>query len=197
MLENFGTYLALGFHHIVNLEAYDHLVFILVLCAPYSLTRWKDLLVLITAFTLGHSISLALATLQIIAFPTSIIEFLIPVTIFLTALNNLRIRPESQGLSLKQRGGNYLLALFFGLIHGVGFSNFLRALLGASANITAALFAFNLGLEIGQILIIALLFLLLFALNLFVRIALRERNLFLSGFAAGISIILMMQTKFW
>jgi cell division protein FtsW (lipid II flippase) len=197
MLENFWSYLQLGFHHIANLEAYDHLVFVLVLCAPYSLSHWKDLLVMITAFTLGHSLSLALATLQIVAFPTPVIEFLIPVTIFFTALNNLRAPTESQSLSIKHRWGNYLLALSFGLIHGVGFSNFLRALLGSSADIIGALFAFNVGLEIGQIMIIALLFLLLFVINLFIRIIVRERNLFISGFAAGISLILMLQTKFW
>ncbi|MCS6904102.1 MAG: HupE/UreJ family protein [Bacteroidia bacterium] len=196
-MESFVSYLELGFFHILNLEAYDHLVFILALCAPYSMKEWKKLLVLITAFTLGHCTTLVLATFQLVVFSTPIIEFLIPLTIFITALTNLGQNNQPLSSLFRLRWKSYLLTLFFGLIHGLGFSNFLRSLLGKEADIFTALLAFNIGIEIGQIVIIVLLFALLLGINLFFPIIQRDQNLFISGAAAGIALVLILQTKFW
>ena len=175
----FGVYLELGFEHLLDLRGYDHILFIAGLCAAYSLTRWRELLVLVTAFTIGHSVSLALATLRLVSVNSSLVEFLIPVTIVATALTNLAglQREGLAGLRREGRSGQpcedpaeqrserspghrvaarplrYALALGFGLIHGLGFSNFLRIALGDERNLFVPLLSFNIGLELAQIVV--------------------------------------------
>ena len=117
----FSTYLELGFDHISDINAYDHILFLVALCAIYRLKEWKKILVLVTAFTIGHSITLALAALDIINFPSKIVEFLIPVTILITSLYNV-IAPTNRLENTtfnKKISVNYFFALFFGLIHGL------------------------------------------------------------------------------
>ena len=155
----FSTYLQLGFEHIADLAAYDHILFIVALCAIYKLREWKKVAILVTAFTIGHSITLALAAMDIIRFPQAWIEFLIPVTIVATAVYNLaahRFRAAKTTFSSRLQL-NYLFALLFGLIHGMGFSNFFRALLlpGEEGLLIRQLFAFNVGVELGQLAIVA------------------------------------------
>lgn len=148
----FSLYLQLGFEHITDFNGYDHILFLIALAAVYLPKDWKKVLILITAFTIGHSITLALSTLRYINIPTDLIEFLIPVTIFISAFSDLfffKIKNKAKLHKIK-----YLLSMFFGLIHGLGFSNYLRSLLGKEENIISPLFAFNVGLEIGQIVII-------------------------------------------
>jgi len=194
-MSTFETYLRLGFTHIANLNAYDHIIFIVALCAVYQIAQWKNILVLVTAFTIGHSSTLALATLKIIALPIKIIEFLIPVTIFLTALYN--VFENTARVDQRKMRINYGLAMFFGLIHGLGFSNYLRMLLGGEESILLPLFSFNVGLEVGQLIIVFLTMSAAFvAMNIF-HAKHREWNLFISGGAAGISLILMNNAKFW
>ena len=194
-MSEFELYLNLGFNHISDLGAYDHIVFIVALCAVYLLKQWRQILILITAFTIGHTVTLALSTLGILVVPTDIVEFLIPVTIFVTCISNVA-KPINMRSS-RIMNFNYLVALFFGLIHGMGFSNYLRALLGEEESILLPLFAFNVGLEIGQLMIVALV---LSGAGLAVRVFRAEPrawNLFVSGAAAGISILLMAESKFW
>ena len=195
----FSTFLTLGFEHISDIKAYDHILFLVALCAIYRLSQWKKVLILVTAFTIGHSITLALAALEIISFPTKIIEFLIPVTILITSLFNVWKRDNTnseQTLFSKKINITYLLALFFGTIHGMGFSNFLRSTLmpGEEDSLVSQLFAFNVGVELGQLMIVAIIlggaYL---ALNVF-KVKQREWNLFVSGAAAGVALILMMDT---
>ena len=194
-MSEFELYLNLGLNHISDLGAYDHIVFIVALCAVYLVKQWRQILILVTAFTIGHSVTLALSTLGILLVPTDIVEFLIPATIFVTCVSNV-VKPIDMESSRKMNM-NYLLALFFGLIHGMGFSNYLRALLGEEESILLPLFAFNIGLEIGQLMIVALV---LLGAGLAVQVFRAEHrawNLVVSGAAAGISIILMAETKFW
>ena len=148
----FSLYLDLGFEHITDFKGYDHILFLLALSAVYVLKDWKKALILITAFTIGHSVTLALACLKFVNFSSEIIEFLIPVTIFISALSAFFYRQNLSKNNLHRF--KYLLTLFFGLIHGLGFSFYLRALLGNETNIVMPLFAFNIGLEVGQIIIV-------------------------------------------
>jgi hypothetical protein len=187
----FGIYLQLGFQHIIDLAGYDHILFIVTLCAVYQIKEWKRVLVLVTAFTIGHSITLALASLNLIKANAGLVEFLIPLTIFITAIAN--IASKQVEYSSKLHGFKYLTAMVFGLIHGLGFSNYLKSLLGNEESIVKPLFAFNLGLEIGQIIIVTAI--LLFA-SLFIgyfKSAKREWTLVLSGAGFGISLILMIE----
>ena len=166
----FPVYLKLGFEHIADIQAYDHLLFLVALCAAYSYTEWKRILVLVTAFTVGHSITLALSALDILHFNEQLIEILIPITILLTALRNLIFKKKDE----KIWNPSYLLPLFFGLIHGMGFSAYFKSLLGKEADIVLPLFAFNVGVEIGQVCIVAMIML----INLIVirGIHLKQKN---------------------
>jgi hypothetical protein len=141
----------LGFRHIIDINGSDHMLFILALVIRYIAADWKKILILVTSFTIGHSITLALSTLEWIYFPMYLIELLIPITILLTAFSNLFVKNFS--FSAKYHI-IYYLALFFGLIHGLGFSNYLKSLLGKEENIIIPLFSFNIGLELGQLLIV-------------------------------------------
>jgi len=141
----------LGFRHIIDLNGSDHMLFILALVIRYLGSDWKKILILVTAFTIGHSITLALSTLNWIYFPMPLIELLIPLTILLTGISNFMVKDFS--FSSKYHI-IYYLALFFGLIHGLGFSNYLKSLLGKEESILLPLFSFNLGLELGQLLIV-------------------------------------------
>ncbi len=193
----FRTYLELGFHHIVSWRATDHLTFLLALCAPYVLADWRRVLELVTSFTLGHSLTLALATLGVVVLPSAIIEALIPVTIIGAALFNI-VRAGRPRLARPEttpgRGfGALLLAATFGLIHGLGFSNYLRALLGAQSRPVAELLAFNIGVEIGQILVVTLLLVLAVLLRRGLRVAARDWLLLSSGAALGVALLLLLQ----
>ncbi len=158
-MDEIGIYLHLGFRHIMDWEAWDHILFVLVLTLRYQWTDWKKLLVLVTAFTVGHSVTLALSTLNWINFPSALIEFLIPVTILLTAISNFWVK----SFDFKSKYPLiYFLALFFGLIHGLGFSTYLKSLLGKEESIIGPLFTFNLGLELGQLLIVNLILIISF-----------------------------------
>ena len=144
------TYGGLGFHHIADLNAADHILFLLALAAVYRLSHWRPALWVITAFTLGHSLTLGLAVTGVLSLPTALIEFLIPVTIVVTCLENLRSlgRPGDGG-TIPLRAG---LALVFGLVHGAGFANYLKAMF--VDRVAVPLLGFNLGIEVGQVLIL-------------------------------------------
>lgn len=194
-MNEFYMYLKLGLEHILDIDGYDHILFILALCAIYVTTDWKKILVLVTAFTVGHSVTLALATFRVIRVDTDLIEMLIPVTIFITALSNIfRTRSTRPAGYLNN---NYILALFFGLIHGMGFSNYLSALLGKDSSILKQLFAFNVGLEVGQIIIVGIFMLFSFILITVLGVRQRDWNLVVSSSIAGVSLMLISQSNYW
>lgn len=199
MLSEFQVFLRLGFEHIADLRGYDHILFIVALCAGYEPRHWRKLLILVTAFTVGHSITLALATLRLITINDGLVEFLIPVTIFVTGVMNiLSSSPEADGLVERKRARalKYFLALGFGLIHGMGFSNFLRALLGEEEGIALPLFAFNVGLEVGQICIVLAVLILTFLVVRLARMRRHDWILVLSGATAGVALTLMVERLF-
>ncbi len=198
-MSDFSLYLKLGFNHITDLTAYDHILFLVALCAIYQLKHWKSIFILVTAFTLGHSLSLMLAVFNIVNIRTDIVEFLIPVTIILTCLFNIYQKEEELvGNSMKIKYG---LASFFGLIHGLGFSNYLKQtfslLLKEEFSIFQPLLAFNVGLELGQLVIVLFILGTTFIFLNGLKTKQREWNLFISGLCSGISLILLMETKFW
>lgn len=143
-------YIKLGFEHILDPQGYDHILFILALCASYTIRQWKQLLFLVTAFTVGHCLTLLLSGLRIVSISPDLVEFLIPVTIGITALYNLFTKDASHSGRFR-----YAIALIFGLIHGLGFSNFFRALTEPGESIVVPLLSFNIGIELGQLIIVA------------------------------------------
>ena len=197
-MHSIDMYINLGFQHISDLAGYDHILFLLALCAVYSIDQWRRLFILVTAFTVGHSITLALSSFGWVVIPSHIIEFLIPVTILITAIRNVAV-PTSDQLTDDQgnMAGHYLVALCFGFIHGMGFSNYFRALMMDSSSITIPLLGFNLGIEIGQLLVVSIIVIVASLVVKFAQVKHRDWNLFISGAAAGISIVLMNETAFW
>lgn len=195
----FQTYLQLGFEHIADIRAYDHILFIIALCAIYKLTEWRKVAILVTAFTIGHSLTLALAALDIIPGNVAWVEFLIPVTILVTAIYNViahRFEADiEEGTFGRRVNLNYLFAAGFGLIHGMGFSNYLRAIMSRDESnlVVQQLFAFNIGVEVGQLVIVAIvLFTAFLAFNI-AKIRQREWNLFISGGAAANALVMALE----
>ena len=191
-MQEFWLYLDLGMDHILDTKGYDHILFVIALASIYVVRDWKKILILVTAFTIGHSITLALATLDVIGFNSELVEFLIPVTIFLTALANIFAR--SRTIKEHKMQANYILALFFGLIHGMGFSNYLRAILGKTSSIFVQLLAFNIGIEIGQIIIVLLFMIVAFIFVDIFRVSRRDWRLVISSAIMGISGLMMLDS---
>jgi HupE / UreJ protein len=186
---DFGFYFSLGWEHIISADALDHQLFIAALAAIYLLKDWRQVLILVTAFTIGHSLTLALSVLDIARFPTKWVEFLIPVTIVITAISNLfQKKFTARSVSI-----NYFLALFFGLIHGMGFANSLRVMLASDQNLGWSLLGFNLGLELGQIVVVLILLLLAHVVVNLARVNRKEWVIFLSAAVFGLSFKIALE----
>jgi hypothetical protein len=149
-MHEFNFYFGLGWSHIISWDALDHILFILALTAIFHWKDWKKLFVLVTAFTVGHSLTLALSSFNMVRIPSDITEFLIPITILVTGVIHFFRSNPSKGI-----GWQYTLALGFGLVHGLGFANTIRVMLASSESITLPLLSFNLGLEAGQLLMVS------------------------------------------
>ena len=155
-MNDLAFYFKEGWQHIISFDALDHQLFILALCAIYLVKDWRKMLVLVTAFTIGHSLTLSLSVYDVIRIQNKWVEFLIPCTIIFTAVYNLILKNyEQKNIKL-----NYFLALFFGFIHGLGFANTIRFMLAKDQTIGWSLFGFNIGLEIGQMIVVATILLL-------------------------------------
>ena len=190
----FEFYLKLGFEHIANLNGYDHILFLVVLCAVYQINQWRNILILVTAFTIGHSITLFIVSLDFFSIPSRIIKLLIPLTILITSLQNVINIKQIENSS--RMGKNYFMALFFGLIHGMDFSNYFKALIMSPDEIVIPLLGFNIGIELGQLLIVLFIVLISFIFLNIIKIKHLKWNLFVSGAAFGISLISIMELIF-
>jgi hypothetical protein len=151
-MKDFIFYFKIGWSHIMSWDATDHLFFITVLAIIYTVADWKKVLVLVTAFTVGHALTLFMSVLNMINVKSEMVEFLIPCTILITALMNLFLQKQQSVSHTIQ----YAIALGFGLIHGLGYANYIRMMLSADQQLVWGLFSFNLGLEAGQIVVVGL-----------------------------------------
>ena len=197
MQSTFWTYLLLGKDHIMDWTAYDHMLFLIALTALFTVKHWRQVLLLATGFTIGHSVTLVLAGLDLIRFPMDVVEMLIPVTIILTGIYNLRRGP----IMLEERLGlnHYVMATGFGLIHGMGFSNFLRSALmpGQENELVIQLLSFNLGIEVGQIIVVAGILLLSWLILDQFGLSRRLWNVALSGLAIVVAAYLLWDKLPW
>jgi hypothetical protein len=177
-MNDFPLYFQIGFKHIADFRGIDHILFVMALCLRYQFADWRKILILVTAFTIGHSITLALSVFQLVHYSLKWIEFLIPVTIVLTAISNIFVKK----FAFKNKFPLiYFLALFFGLVHGLGFSSYLKSLLGTDQNVIWQLLAFNLGLEAGQLLIVTVILLISFIFVTILKCNRREYLLYVTG----------------
>lgn len=191
-MSEFNFYLLQGIQHITDIAGIDHMLFIITLCAVYQLNSWKHILILVTAFTIGHSLTLALSSLDILRVNQDLVETLIPITILITSVFNVLHKSDTE----KKISWNYLLALSFGLIHGMGFSNFFRSMMmGISDDgIFKPLLAFNLGVEIGQAIIVAFFLLALFIATRLFSVKHRDWNLYISGAGGGVAATMIIES---
>jgi hypothetical protein len=150
-MQDVSLFFEWGWGHIISRDALDHLLFIAALAVVFQLDRWKEVLVLVTAFTIGHFITLWLSVTGAVELPAEVVESVIPMTIVITAAVNMLRLSERFSIQI-----HYILALAFGLIHGLGYANTLRFSLTDGQSIGWALLGFNIGLELGQLLVVAL-----------------------------------------
>jgi hypothetical protein len=183
-MSDFSFYFRFGWKHIISADALDHQLFILALSAIYIIKDWKQVLILVTAFTIGHSLTLFLSVKEIITVSSRWVEFLIPCTILFTAITNLfqkKFTPKTIRI-------NYFLALFFGLIHGLGFANNIRMALASDQSLGWGLFGFNVGLEAGQIVVVIFILILSFILLNIFKVNRREWVIFASACAFSVAL---------
>ncbi len=190
-MSDVAFYFATGWHHIISWNALDHILFIIALAAIYQLQNWKQVLVLVTAFTIGHSLTLALSVYDVIRFNEKWVEFLIPCTIIATGIFNFFVKDYTP----KSLRVNYFLALFFGLIHGMGFANTIRFMLAKNQGIAVPLISFNIGLEAGQVVVVA--FILLISYMLVHKLKLNRKWWVWSLSAIAVLVGLIMVKQRW
>ena len=188
-MQGFIFYFKIGWSHIISLSATDHLYFIAVLSILYQLADWEKVLVLVTAFTIGHAITLYLSALDIFRFSVDWVEFVIPCTILITAAKNLLI-PQQTEIGNKIQYG---MALGFGLVHGMGYANYIRMMLSSDQQLVWSLFSFNIGLEIGQIFVVLVVLLISWILHRFNVISHRMLVMLFSMIVMGLSLFMAYQ----
>jgi len=193
MLENFWFNVEYGINHVLDVNGYDHLLFLMVLSVPYVFKDWKRVLILVSMFTFGHTLSLVLAAYDVVSVNGELVEFLIPLTIFIVALYNVFTTGKK---STEQKAGIlFISALFFGLIHGLGFAREFKMFIGKSESKLMPLFEFALGIEIAQVLIVfVVLFLGFFGQTIF-RFSRRDWVMVVSAIVVGLTIPMLIQSE--
>ncbi|MFN8574515.1 MAG: HupE/UreJ family protein [Gemmatimonadaceae bacterium] len=195
-MSDFALYLRVGFHHIADIHAYDHILFVAALTAAYGPREWTRIAWLVTAFTIGHSLTLALSSLDVVRVSARVVEPAIALTIILAA--GTAIHDQRHGIAPVQGAWwrRYAIAGVFGLIHGLGFAGGLRTVLGRDESIVVPLLGFNVGLELGQVLIVAGLFGVGVVVERVMRWSRRDWVLVVSGATGGIGLTLLLDRLF-
>jgi len=189
-------YLEIGLRHVLDINAYDHILFLVALTVPYAFKDWKKVLILVSVFTLGHTLALLLSVFEIVTIKASLVEFLIPITILCTAVYNL----FTSGKSAKKDNISVtgFITLFFGIIHGLGFSNYFKTILGGSAgDKMLPLLEFALGIEVAQIIVVLVVLLLSFIVQNFFRNSKRDWILIVSSIIIGVIIPMLIESEIW
>lgn len=194
MLDNFLFNVEYGIHHVLDINGYDHVLFLMVLTISYVFKDWKRVLLLVSLFTLGHTLSLVLAAYGVVTLNGALVEFLIPVTILLTAVYN--VFTAGKGAQKERIGVLFITTLFFGLIHGLGFAREFKMLLGDSDNKLLLLIEFALGIEIAQIIIVFVVLFLGYLGQTIFRFSKRDWVLVLSSVVIGLVIPMLMGSDF-
>ena len=193
-MDEFLLYVKMGLNHVLDFSAYDHILFLIALAVIFSFHQLKKVLWLITLFTLGHTITLALSAYGFLKIDVTIVEFLIPVTIFITGVVNI--------INLKKTSSNkdninLIFALFFGLIHGLGFSNYFRMMVGREEDKLLPLIEFALGIEISQVIIVLGILVIGSIVQSTLKVTKRDWILVTSSIVIGFVIPMMIERVFW
>lgn len=189
-MNDFSLWFKTGLEHIADFSGYDHILFLMALCGIYEWKDWKKILVLVTAFTIGHSITLALSVFDIFRLPSALVEFLIPVTIFITCMNYLLKSGTPTERNMKI---SYGMALVFGFVHGIGFSTLLRSMLGKAESITVPLLFFNFGIEAGQVIIVIGIMIFSLLLTRIAGVPAERWKFYLSSAVSGVAFVMIAE----
>jgi len=196
MFEDFWFNVQYGINHVLDINAYDHLLFLIVLTVPYLFNDWKRVFVLVSTFTLGHTLSLVLAAYNIVQINSDLIEFLIPLTILVVALFNVFTSGKSNGANKNKIGILFLSTLFFGLIHGLGFAREFRLMVGKAGNKLVTLIEFALGIEISQVIIVFIVLFLSYLIQTIFRFSKRDWVMVISAMVVGLVIPMILNSAF-
>lgn len=194
MLESFWFNVEYGINHVLDINAYDHVLFLIVLTVPYMFKDWKRVLLLVSMFTLGHTLSLVLAAYDVVSVNASIVEFLIPITILVVALFN--VFTSGKGAQKEKVGILFLSTLFFGLIHGLGFAREFQMLLGDTDNKLVLLLEFALGIELAQVIIVFMVLFLGYIVQTIFRFTKRDWIMVVSAIVVGLVIPMILNSDF-
>lgn len=195
-MSEFWIYFQIGLKHVLDIHAYDHVLFLIALTVPYTFKDWKRILLLVTVFTVGHTLALVLSVFGIIAVKVNIVEFLIPITILITAFYHL----FTAGKATKNDGLNlvFFVTLFFGIIHGLGFSNYFKTILGGTATSKLLpLGEFALGIETAQLVVVFVVLLVSYIVQTVFRFSKRDWALVMSAFIIGVVIPMIVESPIW
>lgn len=195
-MSEFLIYFQIGLKHVLDINAYDHVLFLMALAVPFSFKDWQRVVVLVTLFTIGHTVALLLSVLEIIVIKANVVELLIPITILITAFYNL----FTAGKTSKKDGLNliFFVTLFFGIIHGLGFSNYFKAILGGSTTSKLLPLAeFALGIEAAQIIVVFIILILSYIVQTFFRFSKRDWTLVMSAFIIGVVLPMIIENEIW
>ena len=193
MLDDFWFNLQYGINHVLDINAYDHVLFLIVLTVPYMFKDWKRILLLVSVFTLGHTLSLVLATYGVVSVSANLVEFLIPVTILIAALFN--VFTSGKGAQKEKIGILFITTLFFGLIHGLGFAREFKMLVGQDDNKLLPLLEFALGIEIAQVIIVFMVLFLGFLCQTIFRFSKRDWIIVISAIVVGLVIPMLINSE--
>ncbi len=194
-MDSFLFFVKQGFFHVFDWKAYDHILFLIVLTVIYTFNDWKKALWIITLFTIGHTTSLILSTYNVVHANARIVEFLIPITILITALVNIFI--AGKGNKKSNSNINLIMALFFGMIHGLGFSSYFKMLVAKADSKFVGLLEFALGIEMAQLLIVFVILICAFIFQTIFRFSKKEWILIASSIVIGALIPFLIATKIW
>ncbi len=193
-MNDFIFYFKMGLFHVLDIKAYDHILFLIVLAIVYQFKQWKKVLWLVTLFTIGHSITLALSAYGVLNVRADLVEFLIPLTIFITGLMNVLTAKKA---SVGKENQNLFFALFFGLIHGLGFSNYFKIMIGKTSDKLMPLLEFALGVEAAQVIIVGLILLVGSLVQSVFGVNRRDWILVGSSIVIGFAFQMMVDRVFW
>lgn len=195
-MSEFLAYFEIGLRHVLDIQAYDHVLFLIALTVPYAFKDWKRVLLLISVFTVGHTVALFLSVFGFVAVRSSLVEFLIPVTILITAVFHL----FTAGKTAKNESISIIsfITLFFGIIHGLGFSNYFNTILGGTTTSKILpLLAFALGIETAQIIVVVVVLIISYFIQTFFRFSKRDWTLVMAAFVIGVVVPMLIESKIW
>lgn len=190
MIENFWFNVEYGINHVLDPNAYDHILFLIVLTIPYVFKDWKRVLLLVSIFTLGHTLSLVLAAYNVVRVNAAVIEFLIPISILIVALFN--VLTSGKGAQKEKIGVLFLSTLFFGLIHGLGFAREFQMLSRSSESKLLLLVEFALGIELAQVIVVFVILFLGYLFQTVFRFSKRDWIMVVSSVVIGLVIPMLL-----